>query len=197
VPWGGEQLESVRQSIMALELARPGTLYLALQGDQASGRYVNVAVEAGMRGGAIFESRARPENLPAALQTTISRARAALGLKTNDQMRAHHLISANVWEKRLDLATLASQAGWEPDSPGNLIALPANETTQAKLAPNLPIHNSSHPKYDAIVWGKIFIEQGNYGKGPPTAVQARAIFEKVAVQMRESIETGEWMPRLH
>ncbi|WP_158818494.1 AHH domain-containing protein [Methylocapsa sp. S129] len=197
VPWGGgEQLESVRQSIMALELARPGTLYLALQGDQLSGRCINVAVEDGMRGGAIFESRPRPENLPAALQTTSSSARAALNLKPNDQMRAHHLIPANVWGEQLPLATLASQAGWQPDSIENLIALPANEAAQAKLAPNLPIHSSSHSKYDAMVWGKIVIEEAEY-LGTPTPAQARAIFEKVAGKMRDSIETGKWMPRLH
>lgn len=92
VPWSGLQLESVSQSIMALELARPGTLYLALQGDKLSARYIGVAVQDGMQAGAIFESRARPENLPAALQTSISSARAALNLKPNNQMRAHHLI---------------------------------------------------------------------------------------------------------
>jgi hypothetical protein len=197
VPWSGPQLEAVAQSIMAVELARPGTLYLALQGDKLSSRYIGVAVEDGMRGGAIFESRARPENLPAELQTTVSSARAALRLEANDQMRAHHLIPANVWEKQLDVATLASQAGWQPDSDENLIALPANEATQAERAPTLPIHNSSHPKYDATVWGQIVIEKAEHGKEPLTPVQARAIFEKVAEEMKESIETGEWMPRLH
>jgi hypothetical protein len=200
VPWGGEQLESVRQSIMALELARPGTLYLALQGDKQSGRYINVAVEDGMHGGAIFESRARPENLPAALQTTIERARAALNLKPNDQMRAHHLISANVWEKRLSLSTLASQAGWQPDSPGNLIALPANEAAQAELAADgqiLPIHSSNHPKYDFEALGKIIeAEEIYYQPTPPTPAQARAIFEEVALSMRGRIIAGEWMPKL-
>ena len=94
VPSSGPQLESVSQSIMALELARPGTLYLALQGDEPSGRYINAAVADGLQGAAISESRARPANVPAALQTTISSARAALNLKPNDQMRAHHLIPA-------------------------------------------------------------------------------------------------------
>jgi hypothetical protein len=97
VPWSGPQLESVSQSIMALELARPGTLYLATQGDAPSKHYLDVAVELGMQGGAIFESRRRPENLPAALQTTSESARAALDLKTNDGMRAHHLMPVNIW----------------------------------------------------------------------------------------------------
>ena len=149
--------ESVSQSVMALELARPGTLYLALQGDKASQRYIDVAVDDGMKGGAIFESRPRPANLPAALQTTIESARAALNLKTNDQKRAHHLIPANVWEQRLDLATLASQAAWRAGFRENLIALPANEAAQAELAADgqiLPIHSSNHRAYDIETWAR-------------------------------------------
>jgi hypothetical protein len=93
VPWSGPQHEAVSQSIMALELARPGTLYLASQGDRQSSRYIAAAVADGMQEGLISESRARPANLPA---TTIATARAAANLKTNDRKRAHHLISANV-----------------------------------------------------------------------------------------------------
>jgi hypothetical protein len=200
VPWSGPQLEFVSRSIMALELARPGTLYLALQGDQPSARYIGVAVEDGMKAGAIFESRARPANLPAVLQTTISSARAALDLQTNDQMRAHHLIAANVWEAQLPLATLASQAGWEPDSIDNLIALPANEATQAKRAARdgfiLPIHSSNHPEYDAETLTEIFKEKAIYYDRTPTPAQARAIFEKVAALMKGRIIAGKWMPKL-
>jgi hypothetical protein len=196
VPPGGPQLEFASRSIMALELARPGTLYLALRGDQPSGRYINVAVEDGMRGGAIFESRPRPANLPAALQTTISGARAALNLKPNDQMRAHHLIAANVWEEQLDIATLASQAEWSPDSPDNLIALPADTATQQSRAPNLPVHNSNHPDYDEETLTEIFKERAIYYDRTPTPAQARAIFERVAARMKGRILAGEWMPRL-
>lgn len=199
VPASGPQLESVAQSIMAVELARPGTLYLALQGDRPSGRYINAAVEDGMQGGAIFESRARPANLPAALQTTSEGARAALNLKPNDEMRAHHLIPANVWEKRLDLATLASQAGWQPDSSENLIDLPANAAAQAERAAKdgfiLPIHSSSHSKYDRTCWGKIVIEEAEY-PGTPTPAQARAILENVAKEMKGLIIAGRWTPKL-
>jgi hypothetical protein len=196
VPWSGPRLEFASRSIMALELARPGTLYLALQGDKPSARYIGVAVEDGMQAGAIFESRARPANLPAELQTTISNARAALGLQTNDQMRAHHLIPANIWEAQLPLATLASQAGWQPDSPKNLIALPADAATQAKRAANLPIHSSNHPEYDAETLTEIFKEKAIYYERTPTAAQARAILEKVAALMKDRIMDGKWMPRL-
>jgi hypothetical protein len=201
VPWSGPQLESVAQSIMAVELARPGTLYLALQGDQQSGRYINVAVDDGVQGAAISESRARPPNAPAALQTTISAARSAARLQTNDQMRAHHLIPANVWGENLDIAALASQAGWQPDSKENIIPLPANEETQAKIAAKdgfiLPIHNSSHPNYDWEVRSLILAEKAKYGEETLTPAQARAVFEKVAKEMEGQIRTGRWMPRLH
>jgi hypothetical protein len=189
VPSSGQQLEFVSRSIMSVELAKPGTLYLALQGDKLSGRYIDVAVEDGMQAGSIFESRPRPAKLPAALR-----------LKTREQMWAHHRIPTNVWEKRLDLATLASQAGWRPDSPDNLIALPANAATQAKLATDgkiLPIHNSSHSEYDLTVLGEIVIEEEKYHDIPTmTPTQARAILEKVAKEMERQIRTGRWMPKL-
>jgi hypothetical protein len=189
VPLSGSELESVAQSIMAVELARPGTLYLALQGDKLSGRYIDVAVEHGIHAGSIFESRSRPANLPAALRH-----------RTREQMWAHHRIPANVWEKRLDLATLASQAGWRPDSPDNLIALPSNAATQAKLATDgkiLPIHNSSHSEYDLTVLGEIVIEEEKYHDVPTmTPTQGRAILEKVAKEMERQIRTGRWMPKL-
>ena len=130
---------------MALELARPGTLYLATQGDAPSKTYLDVAVADGLQGGAIFESRPRPANAPPALQTTSESARSTANLRPNDQMQVHHLIPANVWEKELALAKLANEAGWQPDPSTNLIALPANEATQAELAAagvELPIHSS-------------------------------------------------------
>ncbi len=48
VPAGGPQLESVSKSIMLVELARPGTLYLALQGDRLSTAYIRMAAEEGL-----------------------------------------------------------------------------------------------------------------------------------------------------
>lgn len=199
VPWSGPQLESVSQSIMALELARPGTLYLATQGDAPSKKYLDVAVELGMQSGAIFESRARPANLPAALQTTSEAARAALNLQTNDQMRAHHLIPANVWAQS-PIATLASQGGWNPNSATNLIALPADAATQAKLEADdmvLPIHNSSHPNYDLRAAGEIIEETTIYGTRTLNPAQALAIFERAAESMRGRILKREWWPRLY
>jgi hypothetical protein len=199
VPWSGPKLESVSQSIMALELARPGTLNLALAGDQRSEHYLDTAVEDGLENGAIFESRPRPPNLPRELQTTSESARTALNLRTNDQMQAHHLIPANVWGKRPDLARLALEAGWSPNSLVNLIELPANLETQKKLEAEgvkLPIHSSRHDDYDKIALGQIIKVEAEYGR-PLTPVMARSIFEKVSTVMRVQILDGVWMPKLH
>ena len=100
----------------------------------------------------------------------------------------------------MDIATLASQAGWQPDSDTNLIALPADAATQAECAVKdgfiLPIHNSSHPNYDWEVRGAILIERAEYSEETPTPAQARAIFEKAALEMKGQIIAGTWMPKL-
>ena len=120
VPWDGPKLESVSQSIMLLERARPGTLYFALHGDQQSNIYLNAAVREGLDDTAFLESRNRLPHAPAALQSTSTAARAALKLQPNDNMRAHHLVPVNIIGKNLRLATLASEAGWDIDGPENL-----------------------------------------------------------------------------
>ena len=96
----------------------------------------------------------------------------------------------------MDIATLASQAEWSPDSPDNLIALPADTATQQSRAPNLPVHNSNHPDYDEETLTEIFKERAIYYDRTPTPAQARAIFERVAARMKGRILAGEWMPRL-
>lgn len=199
VEYSEPQLEFASQSIMALELARPGTAYLASLGDKASTDLMRVAVKVGIENGAIFESRARPTNMPAALQTTSEAARASLGLQTNDRMQAHHLIPVNVWAQS-PIAMLAKAGGWQPNSPTNLIALPADAATQMKRAPNLPIHNSNHPDYDGTAIGQIFEECERYGDtlDALTPAQARAIFEAAAAEMRHRIVAKhQWWPRLY
>lgn len=114
-------------------------------------------------------------------------------------MQAHHLIPANVWGALVSITPFANKAGWEPNTPTNLIALPANEATQARLTAEglaLPIHKSSHSDYDATTLGEIAIERARY-EGTPTPAQARAIFENVSAEMRKLILAGRWMPRLY
>ena len=200
VPSSGPQLESVSQFIMALELARPGTLGLAQQGDAQSNAYLNLAA-AGWHAG-----RRHIRKPASACEPARRRSRPHLGervpqlnLQTNDQMQAHHLIPANVWGAYVHITMLAGQAGWLPDTPDNLIPLPANAATQAKLAAGgltLPIHSSSHPNYDLWTSGEIIMEQENYGN-TLTPIEARAIFEKVEIYMRRLIVARMWMPRLY
>jgi hypothetical protein len=203
IPPSGPQLESVSQFIMALELARPGTLGLATNGDAQSNKYLDVAAELGMQGGAIFESRRRPANMPPALQTTSESARAAANLQTNDQMRAHHLIPANVWGAFVGITPLAHKAGWVPETADNLIGLPANEVTQKKLIAEgmtLPIHSTSHSNYDGTTTGEIIegvTETTSDSTLTLTPAQALAIYKKVELEMRERIMALEWWPRLY
>jgi len=56
VPASGAALESVSHSIMLIELASPGTLYLALQGDRLSTEYIRGAAEEALSDAAIVES---------------------------------------------------------------------------------------------------------------------------------------------
>lgn len=199
VPWSGPQLESVRQSIMLLELARPGTLYFALKEDQKSAAYLNLAAQNGLSDTAVLESRIRPKNAPKALQTTSESARAVLGLQPNDKMQAHHLVPVNIIADNLSLATLASKAGWRTDSLDNLIALPADQKTQAsyfaKTGIVLPIQSTSHPRYDVQTQEEIWRLELNVG-GAHTPLEACAIMEAVAIENRAQILSGAWYPRL-
>ena len=192
----GAELESVSESIMLLE---PGTLYLASQGDRLSTTYLRLAAEDGLSDAATLESRIRPANAPAALQTTTTSARAALKLQPNDNMQAHHLVPVNIIAKNLDLATLASEAGWRTDSPDNLIALPGDLQMQARLIERgilLPVQSSSHRDYDGETQRLLSLLETIAGD-TPTPLHARAIFEAVAIANRAQILSGLWLPRLH
>ena len=199
VPLTGPRLESVCQSIMLLELARPGTLEFARQGDWQSTIYLNLAAQGGLSDAAVLESRIRPKNAPAALQTSSESARAALGLRPNDNMRAHHLVPVNIIADNLPLATLASKAGWRTDSFDNLIALPADQRTQASYALEtgvvLPIQSSAHPRYDVQTQEEMWRLELRAG-GAHTPLEACAILETVAIENRAQILSGAWFPRL-
>jgi hypothetical protein len=195
---GGPVEESAAEAVMRLELVRPGTVYLAAYGDKTSGELLNLAVQEGIDDAGISESSARPANAPAALQTTSASARAALGLQRGDNMQAHHLIPANIVGINLPIANLASQAGWTLDLPSNLIALPGDAQTQAKLAAegvDLPIHNTSHPDYDIQTEYQIFNQVLNADSMTPLV--ARSVFDYVGMENRLQIMTGVWNPRLH
>ena len=80
VPQSGDGLEAVSEAITLLELARPGTVYRALQGDGRSIIYLNAAAQDGLSDAAFLERRIQFANAPIALQSTRTSARAALEL---------------------------------------------------------------------------------------------------------------------
>jgi hypothetical protein len=200
VPWSGPRFESACQSIMLLELARPGTLYFALHGDRQSSVYLSSAIQEGLDDAAFLESRTRLAHAPAALQSTSTAARAILRLQPNDNMQAHHLVPVNIIGKNLRLATLASEAGWRTDSLENLIALPADEKTQEHLAittgVELPIQKSSHDDYDIQTQAQISLHELDV-EGPLTPLKALDILRAVERENLKQIVLGIWLPRLH
>jgi len=198
VQYSEPELESVSRTIMLLELARPGTLSLSSQGDQLSTTYLKMAAQEGLSDAAILESRVRLPSAPLALQSRSTVARAILKLEDNDNMQAHHLVPVNIVGRNLPLATLASEAGWETDSLDNLIALPSNPQTQARLAAdgiNLPIQNLPHPRYDEQTQNQIDTLKLLAGS-PLTPVKARFILDRVAKENLRQIISGEWEPVL-
>lgn len=199
VPVSGPRLESASKSIALRELARPGTLYLALHGDRLSSAYLDSAAQDVINDAAVLENRIRLANAPLALQSTSTAARTALKLKPGDNMQAHHLVPVNIIADNSTLAMLASKAGWRTDSLNNLIALPADQRTQARLAATtgiiLPIQSSAHPRYDAQTQEEIWQLELRAG-GTHTPLDARAILETVAIENRAQIMSGAWYPRL-
>lgn len=141
VPFSGSANTAIAMAVMRNELIHPGTAGLASRGDAVATNRLAGVIE----GAIMVESRARPTGVAVELQTTSATARAAIDLMRGDHMQAHHLVPAEVWGKYGKLAALAQHDGWRPDDPRNLIALPADAVTQARLAAlgsNLPIHNA-------------------------------------------------------
>jgi hypothetical protein len=86
-PQSGDSLEAVYEAITLLELARPGTVYRALQGDERSIIYLDTAAQDGLSDADFLERRIQFANAPIALQSTRTSARAALELQPNNDLR--------------------------------------------------------------------------------------------------------------
>jgi A nuclease family of the HNH/ENDO VII superfamily with conserved AHH len=188
IPYSGPQLDAASQAVMRLVLIHPD-LFANLGKDTRSADLIRLAANAGLSD-YLVAIRVRPRGVvDPALQTTSARARAAIAadLKTG-RMQAHHLIAANQWAKIGDIASLAAQAGWRPDSPSNLIGLPADNATRQEIGGSLPIHNGPHPAYDTATQALILAER----TGRPnnlTPLEARAIMDSVATTNRYAIIT--------
>lgn len=66
--------------------------------------------------------------------------------------QTHHIIPDNL-ARHHPLMAAARKAGYDLDNPGNLISMP-DKGKDGEIA-----HNTSHPKYDAIVFGALNAEQ--------------------------------------
>ncbi|MFS2319186.1 AHH domain-containing protein, partial [Maricaulis sp. D1M11] len=201
--YGGD-LNAASEAIMRLELVNPGLTAIASNRafigteDQRQARIIiRMAAEAAIADYNLESRSRRPSGVDRHLQTTSASARAALSLRTGDDMRAHHLVPANVWGQTPILAQSAYEAGWRVDSIMNLIALPANEIAQQRIGNTLPIHNTQHPDYDTQTRVQIATLRATIGGRAPTPLEARGIFETVALVNRLQIVSRIWHPRMH
>jgi hypothetical protein len=183
--WSGPDLEAASQAVMRLVMINPNA-FLAMGQDSKASNAILTAANGALADYAL-ESRARPPGVEPALQTTSSRARAAIAdeLKRG-RMVAHHLVPAEVWGKNADIARLALAAGWNTEAPSNLIGLPYDDATREELGYSLPEHRGYHKIYNQQAMDMISYERSI---SPPeiTPLRARAIMDKVASDMRTRI----------
>ena len=106
-------------------------------------------------------------------------------------MRAHHLVPAEVWGIRADIAALAVKAGWSPDIKANLIALPADLADFNALGWQLPMHSRNHPIYNVDTLARIDVERSKF-PAQLTPEQAREILDKVAKENLILIKTYQY-----
>jgi len=177
---------------------RPTAFLAATQGGDVKSYSLVLGAATGGLADYTAESKPRPEGVDPSLQTTSRAARKAIGLRLNDKsMQAHHLVPAKVWGDNKDIAALAQQTGWKPNSPSNLIALPSSSASQAAYAAEtgemLPVHRSNHKNYNKETDNSISIGRGLFSPNP-TPLQARAILEGVALYNRIRIVTGQYGP---
>ncbi len=195
-PFSGPKLGAASEAVMRFALVCPAAFLAATQdGDKKSFSLIIGAAEGGLADYDVA-SHARPAGVDPSLQTTSRAARKAIGLRLNDKtMQAHHLVPAHVWGRNEDIAALAQKAGWSPDAPSNLIALPSSPASQTAFAlqtgVTLPVHNRNHDTYNNETITSVLIARGVFSRDL-TPLQARAILEGVALYNRIRIITGQY-----
>ena len=198
IPFRGPALDAASEAVMRYVMIHPDSFPAMMQGDRHAYSAIMGAADRGLAD-YVWESRRRPDGVDPELQTTSETARAAIAsmLKTG-QMQAHHLVPAMAWGRYIGVAKLAHDAGWEVDSPSNLIGLPANAETQEQLLAEfheyLPIHNfRGHPQYNINTLARLSQEGGD-DLSKLTRFRARAILEKISEENRQLILSGEIGP---
>ena len=218
------QREAGQEAVMRMELANPGVTYhanLAIQGstqtvDQNALRLLSYASsqaiqDAGIArhdpafktiaipdddgGGTVLV--ARPAGAPSYLQANSRIARAAVAANLmQGNWSGHHLVPVASYWTLPAWAKAAYSAGWQPNGPSNVIALPADAQAQAMVGGLLPIHNGPHPDYNLQTQAQLNTLIRISGTVTPTPLLARGIFETVQYENRLQILTGQWNPQV-
>jgi hypothetical protein len=107
-----------------------------------------------------------------------------------DKNQIHHIIPDNI-VRRHRLMVYAREAGYDLDNDGNLIGLTADDTEATRSGAELG-HRTSHPDYDAMVYGELNAAEKRLRReyGPLREVPADKLLEavrKVEEEMRARI----------
>jgi hypothetical protein len=119
----------------------------------------------------------RSSSVDPALSTYSTRARtiAAATAGGLQNWQAHHLIPFETMKNLpVPLQAQIAASGWRMDSPGNLIALPADQASFQGPPNNtaLPMHNGSHPNYSADAATQFAGLVANYQNMTPSQIRA-------------------------
>ncbi len=196
-PFTGPKLDAASEAVMRAAMIFPGAFTSMFQGPPARSEIASELILAAALGGMInyeVAIRARPPGVAPELQTTSSRARAAIaGQLKSGKMQAHHLVPAATWKKYIDIANVALRAGWRPDDPDNLIGLPGDQATWQLWGGSLPMHNIYHRRYNADVDALIEEERRSL-PARLSPYRARALLDGVALYSRLRIRFGAYNP---
>ncbi len=196
-PFSGPKLDAASEAVMRAAMVFPGAFTAMFQGPPARSEIASEVILTAALGGMInyeVAIRARPPGVAPELQTTSSRARAAIASQLkNGRMQAHHLVPAAIWKQYIDVAKVALKAGWRPDDPDNLIGLPADQATWQLWGGSLPMHNIYHRQYNAEV-GALIAGELQSVSGRLSPYRARSILDGAALYSRLRIRFGAYNP---
>ena len=186
----GPGLDAASEAVMRFVLVNPGAFTSMNQ--KAADQIVAAAM--GGLSNLNLESQARPMGVDPALQTRSESARAAIAIHLlKGDWQAHHLVPVMTIGRYAYIFNLAIDDGWKTNLATNLIALPANPSTQLSTGEILPIHNTNHPNYNNDTLALILLERSKFPENL-TSTDAFAILQAVANINRARILDGYYNP---
>ncbi|MEO1336513.1 MAG: AHH domain-containing protein, partial [Myxococcota bacterium] len=195
IPTSGPELERVSQGIMNLERAAPETLGRWTNDRDATAGAMLEATVTDILAGNTVERRS---SVDPALSTNSSTARGVAAATAGGMQRwqAHHLVPfAEVASLPVATQQAIAASGWRMDSPGNLIALPA-DIASFQGPPNngaLPMHSGAHPNYSAEAGRMLNVVAAAHTANPNmTPQEMRALMTTVETEMRAQIHSRMW-----